>query len=505
MSADFTGSTPRELSFQQGDDLFLYRRLNDHWWEGQLASDSTGTRGLVPHLYVIPKAALACLAGLGGDTTGMDRSQYDGIGDEDEDEDDEAEDEEEEERDEKSAKKVTESRGKGEAPNVANTMTESTDSGSFKPSTKSDDVETKDNGKPHDTSEPLPAPAPPPSPPSSPPRHSSPAKSSRLPEPSLAHDYSSSSSTPQSKPHTHSTKLVISPSALSRSSDSPERLSPSLQGLVDSETKPTHSESAPTSPIESTLSDVGTSSSSPVIPRRCKSPSTESPRSASLRHTVSYPLSGGLGAVPEDEAVMRGLSSLEQADSQDSDFRTLQRTRELSRKLQLPCAKHTPDLVMDLPVQTAPSTEGLVCSTPSSVSSNPGTAATLIDGSKSSADNFAEQGMDTMRKRPEPRALISRVPAFTRREGVDFKTRLNDSLTSTTAATTTTTTAVSVPGAGEPKRESLDPAPTKVAEDSQSSSIAARVAAFEGFKSQNDASFTRSVPRPPLAPKPKRS
>ncbi|VDP23657.1 unnamed protein product [Schistosoma margrebowiei] len=60
--ADFTGSSERELSFHQSDEIFLYRQLSQHWWEGQLASDSSCKRGLVPHLYVVPKAALLHLA-----------------------------------------------------------------------------------------------------------------------------------------------------------------------------------------------------------------------------------------------------------------------------------------------------------------------------------------------------------------------------------------------------------------------------------------------------------
>ena len=50
--ASFTGASSRELSFQRGAELLLYRRLNEHWWEGQPASDSEGPRYLVPHLYV---------------------------------------------------------------------------------------------------------------------------------------------------------------------------------------------------------------------------------------------------------------------------------------------------------------------------------------------------------------------------------------------------------------------------------------------------------------------
>ncbi|VDM16271.1 unnamed protein product [Hydatigera taeniaeformis] len=50
--ASFVGTSARELSFQRGAELLLYRRLNEHWWEGQAASESDGPRYLVPHLYV---------------------------------------------------------------------------------------------------------------------------------------------------------------------------------------------------------------------------------------------------------------------------------------------------------------------------------------------------------------------------------------------------------------------------------------------------------------------
>lgn len=191
---------------------------------------------------------------------------------------------------------------------------------------------------------------------------------------------------------------------------------------------------------------------------------------------------------------MRGLSSLEQADSQDSDFRTLQRTRELSRKLQLPCAKHTPDLVMDLPVQTPTSLEGLVSPSPLSGFVTAGTHAP-VDGSKSSADNFAEQGMDTMRKRPEQ--VITRAPAFIRRDGLELNSRSTESPDSPTRTTATST--ISVTRQDEVKRDD------KISEEPSTISIAARVAAFESSKLQGDTHVNRSVPRPPLAPKPKRN
>ncbi|KAM3172308.1 hypothetical protein ACTXT7_014802 [Hymenolepis weldensis] len=52
--ATFNGSSARELSFQRGAELLLYRRLNEHWWEGQPASAGgpDAPRYLVPHLYI---------------------------------------------------------------------------------------------------------------------------------------------------------------------------------------------------------------------------------------------------------------------------------------------------------------------------------------------------------------------------------------------------------------------------------------------------------------------
>lgn len=52
--ATFNGSSARELSFQRGAELLLYRRLNEHWWEGQpaTAGGSDAPRYLVPNLYI---------------------------------------------------------------------------------------------------------------------------------------------------------------------------------------------------------------------------------------------------------------------------------------------------------------------------------------------------------------------------------------------------------------------------------------------------------------------
>ncbi|CAL8094834.1 unnamed protein product [Calicophoron daubneyi] len=278
-----------------------------------------------------------------------------------------------------------------------------------------------------------------------------------------------------------------------------------------------------------------TNTSSPSAP--------SSSRITSLRHTISYPVSSSLGSVPEDEAlntsitspssplhrqistgtggdsepqprvlynsdidnalaeVMRGLTSLEQADSRDSDFRTIERTRELTRKLRLPCAKHTPDLVMDLPAtHDLPS---------GSSASSPG--GQQPDASKSSADNFAEQGLDTMRKRPDSGVLCTERPkASTEQHSVvTVETpMIKPVLARPTAAEPVSTTTSVTP---EPMEKQTRTSPVRSTSPPGSEgepkklSIAARVAAFESNKSQpTDSPFTRSIPRPPVAPKPRR-
>ncbi|XP_076824157.1 SLIT-ROBO Rho GTPase-activating protein 1-like isoform X1 [Clavelina lepadiformis] len=46
---DYKGRSERELSFQKGDSLILYRRANADWWEGNFR----GEDGLVPHAYIV--------------------------------------------------------------------------------------------------------------------------------------------------------------------------------------------------------------------------------------------------------------------------------------------------------------------------------------------------------------------------------------------------------------------------------------------------------------------
>ncbi|XP_066559371.1 SLIT-ROBO Rho GTPase-activating protein 2 isoform X2 [Amia ocellicauda] len=46
---DYSGRTPRELSFKKGASLLLYQRASDDWWEGR----HNGVDGLVPHQYIV--------------------------------------------------------------------------------------------------------------------------------------------------------------------------------------------------------------------------------------------------------------------------------------------------------------------------------------------------------------------------------------------------------------------------------------------------------------------
>uniref|UniRef100_A0A8C9SUE7 SLIT-ROBO Rho GTPase activating protein 3 n=1 Tax=Scleropages formosus TaxID=113540 RepID=A0A8C9SUE7_SCLFO len=46
---DYTGRTPRELSFKKGASLLLYHRASEDWWEGR----HNGVDGLIPHQYIV--------------------------------------------------------------------------------------------------------------------------------------------------------------------------------------------------------------------------------------------------------------------------------------------------------------------------------------------------------------------------------------------------------------------------------------------------------------------
>uniref|UniRef100_A0A8C6YK14 SLIT-ROBO Rho GTPase-activating protein 3 n=2 Tax=Elapinae TaxID=42168 RepID=A0A8C6YK14_NAJNA len=46
---DYTGRSPRELSFRKGASLLLYHRASEDWWEGR----HNGVDGLIPHQYIV--------------------------------------------------------------------------------------------------------------------------------------------------------------------------------------------------------------------------------------------------------------------------------------------------------------------------------------------------------------------------------------------------------------------------------------------------------------------
>ncbi|XP_040214774.1 SLIT-ROBO Rho GTPase-activating protein 3 isoform X2 [Rana temporaria] len=46
---DYSGRTPRELSFKKGASLLLYHRASEDWWEGR----HNGVDGLIPHQYIV--------------------------------------------------------------------------------------------------------------------------------------------------------------------------------------------------------------------------------------------------------------------------------------------------------------------------------------------------------------------------------------------------------------------------------------------------------------------
>lgn len=193
-----------------------------------MASDTKGTRGLVPHLYVIPKAALACLAGLGGSDSGaMERSQYDGIEDEDENDEDEGErdgedNEEGEEREYKNKSSHT------ELSTDASDGKTSVEPNSSKPALTSDVNEAvlpATNTKLSDSVRGPPVRS----------EQSTPAKIDATDSISgradKSHDSSSSSlSALHSATPTHSNKLVVSPSNLPHSLNSPERVPSNRRG-----------------------------------------------------------------------------------------------------------------------------------------------------------------------------------------------------------------------------------------------------------------------------------
>ncbi|KAF5404798.1 Slit robo rho gtpase activating protein 1 [Paragonimus heterotremus] len=502
--ADFNGSTMRELSFQQGDELFLFRRLNDHWWEGQLTTDPSGVRGLVPNLYVVPKAALVSLSGLVPDDDRQDTCQPDGTisssvitgqkttevldtkddgSDEDEDEDEEEEEEDDYEvEDTRSLDDLLDSSASQQLEaNIRTTGDMLQDADANLTDLPSSDGNLQDDLM-LGTVFPL-----------------------------------TGSCLDQGQ------KVSAAPNGCSSSTDIDDDLTP-LKDLPNP-----HSDGLP-SPTDL-----------PHIPV-CKSDVRQGPRSASIRHTIAVPTCrGSLDTVPEDEAMttansnsntlrcspshrhfspmetstsgengmqsrffsnadidnqlaefMRNLSSLEQEVTRGSDFLSIERTRELGRKFQLPSAKHTPDLVMDLP-RTKP------IRVPGSAASST-IIPSQFDGS--SADKFAEQGLDTMRKRPDSRpgsadpvASVDSTPGSGARSVSLCGSAKSDH------SSVETSSVFERRNSPHGSDRSLSPPETGF----RTASIAARVAAFEASSSPSDVSFGRGAPRPPLAPKPRRA
>ncbi|CAL8099820.1 unnamed protein product [Calicophoron daubneyi] len=567
--ADFIGSTPRELSFQQGEDIYLYRRLNDHWWEGQMANDSTGTRGLVPHLYVLPKAALTCLANSSEDYK-FEQTQSEDMLDAITESSTEAgptrplalrssinsgmPNKAVSEQDLKSAEEhLNQPSGLGSSTKTNLSTSTGVLTRVNDKNVSSGDMKT--NGNTATAT-----------------KENSNTDSSNSAEGTLGRNQCISKSLEDRDPTSlgfklenspHSSSTPVRPHSTCNISKVPSSDSHSDKRQVSSSPESPSSDNKDIPPLSQTdnvdltedATDNSTGGAKPPAESdkpnednlrqqtNTSSPSAPSSRITSLRHTISYPVSSSLGSVPEDEAlntsitspssplhrqistgtggdsepqprvlynsdidnalaeVMRGLTSLEQADSRDSDFRTIERTRELTRKLRLPCAKHTPDLVMDLPAtHDLPS---------GSSASSPG--GQQPDSSKSSADNFAEQGLDTMRKRPDSGVLCTERPkAGTEQHSVVTveTTTIKPVLARPTAAEPASITTSVTPEPMEKQTRTSpvrSPSPPGSEGEPKKLSIAARVAAFESNKSQpTDSPFTRSIPRPPVAPKPRR-
>ncbi|KAA3675407.1 SLIT-ROBO Rho GTPase activating protein [Paragonimus westermani] len=510
--ADFNGSTMRELSFQQGDELFLYRRLNDHWWEGQLAADPSGAHGLVPNLYVVPKAALVSLSGLVVDSDRQDTCQS----------------EETTSSPVRTGQKTTEELG---TKDVGSDRDEDED----EEEDEEDDYEVEDTRSlddlgGSDASQQLEA-------------------NIRTTGDVLQDTNANVADFPSSEGHLQDDLMIdvfpLTGSCLdegqkvptpsngcSSSTDIDDDLTLDCLFFHSAAPKDLPSPHSDGLPSPTDLSHI------PI----CKSDMRQGSRSASIRHTIAVPTCrGSLDTVPEDEAMttansnsstlrcspphrqfspmeisasgengiqsrffsnadidnqlaefMRNLSSLEQEVTRGSDFLSIERTRELGRKFQLPSAKHTPDLVMDLPRAKPIHVPG---STASST-----IIPSQFDGS--SADKFAEQGLDTMRKRPDSRSGSADPVA-----SVDSSLGSGNRSVPLCGSAMSDHSSVETSSVFEQRSSphgsdrSLSPPETGF----RTASIAARVAAFEASSSPSDVSFGRGAPRPPLAPKPRRA
>lgn len=496
--ADFTGSSERELSFHQGDEIFLYRQLSQHWWEGQLASDLSCKRGLIPHLYVVPKAALLHLAAceddnhsnenqllnemtidlskksgctaIDGSLTNLDHVDADNNNNDDDN------------------KSVTEN---------GSVLSWNCPSESSNENILSD---TNDNKVHH---------------------------SSQSETPISITDKSNQLETITMSKTIRDTSILKGTSSMIEISDK------GVKPTSSKESSNTTSES-PESKDKKSLQEFGYSDK--LVMHRFNN-----------RYTISYPAFGPLGSVPENEVispneltpsspvyslneannrcqsvgegssrflfnsdvdtaleeVMRGLASLEQADNRNSDSRTLERNQELTRKLCLPSAKHAPDLVMDLPISTDSKVQKCT----------PSPSYTHEESANSFAEHFAEQTLNTMRKRsetqssPQTSVTSNRCPAsdgsnssYGELGKVILRSRSNHTVHS-----------VEVPKSlpclnrtsSEEKKHEIPQTADEKPTSEPKLSIAARVAAFEATKSDSSGSSINVAPK--LAPKPKRS
>ncbi|CAH8461592.1 unnamed protein product [Schistosoma intercalatum] len=494
--ADFTGSSERELSFHQSDEIFLYRQLSQHWWEGQLASDSSCKRGLVPHLYVVPKAALLHLAACEEDNHSNENHLLNEVTID-------------------LSKKSGYTAIDGSLSNLDHVDAVNNDD---------DNKSVTENGS------------------------------------VLSWNCPSESSNENILSDTNDSKVH----RLSQSETPISIVDKSNQSETITLSKTIHDSSilkGNSSMIE--ISDKGVKS---TICRECPNSTSESPESKDKkslpefgysdklvmhrfnhRYTIGYPAFGPLGSVPENEVispseltpsspayslneannrcqsvgegssrflfnsdvdtaleeVMRGLASLEQADNRNSDSRTLERNQELTRKLCLPSAKHAPDLVMDLPISTDSKVQKCT----------PSPSCTHEESADSFAEHFAEQTLNTMRKRPEtqssPQSSVtsSQCPAsdggnssYGELGKVILRSKSNHTVQSVEVPR-------SLPRLNRASSEEKKHEIPRTADEQPTSepklSIAARVAAFEATKSDSSGSSINFAPK--LAPKPKRS
>ncbi|KAH8852050.1 SLIT-ROBO Rho GTPase-activating protein 3 [Schistosoma japonicum] len=500
--ADFTGSSERELSFHQGDEIFLHRQLSQHWWEGQLASDTSCKRGLIPHLYVVPKAALLHLAACEDDDNHGDGDENRLL----------------DEMNIDTSKKSECTASDGSLTNLDN-VDDNDDDDVDNKSAAEDGSILSWNCTSEGSNEQILS------------QTNVGYKTRHLSESENAILTTDKSN--QSETINMSTTICNSPVLMGKSSMT-EISNRGVKSISCNKNSNSITESSG-STDKKPLSEIGYSDK--LLMHR-----------SNQRYTVSYPVFEPLGPLPENEVmspnelasssptyslnvannrcqsvgegssrflfnsdvdtaleeVMRGLASLEQADNRNSDSRTLERNQELTRKLCLPSAKHAPDLVMDLPITTDSTVQKNTSST----------SSTHEELSDSFAEHFAEQNLDTMRKRSESHSLptssssvaSSQFPVsgsgLTSCESgkVILRSKSNHAALPTTVPRNLSR--FNKTSSDEEKQET----PQTLVESANEPrlSIAARVAAFEAAKS--DTSHSPSInSAPKLAPKPKRS